>query len=91
MSPKRYPDDFKLEVVELVTVHGHAVIDVARRMGISTNSLYQWIKMNKQSPKVRHSRVPQAEELRRLKAELKRVTEERDILRMAAAYFAKKV
>ena len=36
-----------------------------------------------------HRRARQTEELRRLKAELKRVTEERDILKKAAAYFAK--
>lgn len=37
----------------------------------------------------RQAQVSQAEELRRLKAELRRVTEERDILKKAAAYFAK--
>jgi transposase len=38
---------------------------------------------------VRQSQASQSEEVRRLKAELKRVTEERDILKKAAAYFAK--
>ena len=38
---------------------------------------------------MRHNQLSQTEELRRLKADLKRVTEERDILKKAAAYFAK--
>ena len=41
------------------------------------------------SPGERQGPLPQSDELRRLKAELKRVTEERDILKKAAAYFAK--
>ena len=41
------------------------------------------------SPDQRQAQCSQADEMRRLKAELKRVTEERDILKKAAAYFAK--
>jgi hypothetical protein len=42
-----------------------------------------------QTPEVRAAQDSQSDELRRLKADLKRVTEERDILKKAAAYFAK--
>jgi transposase len=51
--------------------------------------LYQWIKARRTPPGERQALLPQTDELRRLKAELKRVTEERDILKMAAAYFAR--
>jgi transposase len=47
------------------------------------------IKAYGQPPEQRQAQSSQAEELRRLKAELRRVTEERDILKRAAAYFAK--
>jgi transposase len=51
--------------------------------------LYQWIKARRTPPGERQAQLSQTEELRRLKAELKRVTEERDILKKAAAYFAR--
>lgn len=56
---------------------------------VSSHSLYAWIKRYSQ-PEVRqqHDSSQQAE-IRRLKAELRRVTDERDILKKAAAYFAK--
>ena len=53
------------------------------------HSLYQWIKQQQKPAGQRQEQLSQAEELRRLKAELKRMTEERDILKKAAAYFAK--
>lgn len=61
---------------------------MAQRLGVSQQSLYQWIKARRH-PEQRHAHVSQSEELRRLKAELKRVTEERNTLKKAAAYFAK--
>ncbi len=65
MSSQRYTDEFKTEAVKQITESGHTVPEVAKRLGVTTNSLYKWFKR-----------------------ELKRVTEERDILRKAA-YFAK--
>jgi len=89
MSSKRYTDEFRQEAVKQVTDRGHKVADVAVRLGVSTYSLYDWIrKYSPSSDEVQGERDQQAE-IRRLKAELKRVTEERDILKKAAAYFAK--
>jgi transposase len=51
--------------------------------------LYQWIKQYSAPPAEREAVKDQQAEMQRLKAELKRVTEERDILKKAAAYFAK--
>ena len=56
---------------------------------MSQHSLYKWIKAYSAPKAERQAQVSQTEELRRLKAELRRVTEERDILKKAAAYFAK--
>ncbi len=69
--------------------HGHSVADVSRRLGVSTHSLYKWIKWQQIPAAQRLEQANQSEEMRRLKAELKRVTEERDILKKAAAYFAR--
>ena len=89
MSNKRYADEFKIEAVKQVPERGHAVADVATRLGVSQHSLYKWIKQFGVPPAERDAARSQQEEMRRLKAELRRVTEERDILKKAAAYFAK--
>lgn len=89
MSSPRFSPEFKEEAVRQVTQRGYSVVEVAERVGVSANSLYKW---------VRESRPAQAEagelaasklEIQKLKAELRRVQEERDILKKAAAYFAR--
>lgn len=72
-----------------MTERGFAVKEVAARLGVSTWSLYQWIKRYGMPAEKRLAQEDQAAKLKRLEAELKRVTEERDILKKAAAYFAK--
>ncbi len=62
---------------------------MADRLGISIDSLYAWVREQRKSPQVQEADNASSAELRRLQAELKRVTEERDILKKAAAYFAK--
>jgi transposase len=89
MSGKRYPDEFKIEAVKQVTDRGYPVADVAARIGVSQHSLYEWIKQFSLPEGERAEARSQQEEIRRLKSELRRVTEERDILKKAAAYFAK--
>ena len=84
-----YPEEFRIEAVKHITERGHKVAEVSARLGVSQHSLYKWIKRYGQPPEQRQAQTAQAEEVRRLKAELKRVTEERDILKEAAAYFAK--
>ena len=87
-SSKRYPEEFKIEAVKQVTEKGHSVAEVAARLGTTTHSLYAWIKRyDPQQPKSTESDDAVAE-LVKLKKELQRVTEERDILKKAAGYFA---
>jgi len=81
MSNKRYTDEFKIEAVKQVTERGHAVTDVAARLDVSSHSLYQWVKRFSVPPAELQAADDQQAELRRLKAELKRVSEERDILK----------
>ena len=88
ISSKRYTPEFRAEAIRQVTERGYPVSEVARRLGVSTNSMYKWLKGVSKTP-----RLVAQEDLRvenaRLKSELKRVEEERDILIKAAAYFAK--
>ena len=89
MSNQRFPEEFKVEAVRQVTERGLPVADVAARLGMSAHSLYAWIKRYSKPEAQRKQEDDQQAELRCLRAELKRVTEERDILKKAAAYFAK--
>lgn len=89
MSSKRYTDEFKIEAVRQVTERGFKVAEVADRLGITTHSLYAWLRKFGKANVVQRAELDQSAEIRRLKAELRRVTEERDILKKAAAYFAK--
>ena len=88
MGRKQYTEAFKVKAVRQVTEAGHGVYDVASRLGISNKSLYDWIKAyDPDSGAIQATRADQ-EELRKLKAELKRVTLEHYILKEAARYFA---
>ncbi len=89
MSAKRYTEEFKIEAVKQVTERGHRLADVAGRLGVTTHSMYAWMKRYGVREPQRLANHDQATELRRLRSELKRVTEERDIQKKAAAYFAK--
>ncbi len=88
MSNKRYPEEFKIEAVKQVTERGHSVADVAARLDVTTHSLYAWIRKFGPNAVEHQAREDEQAEIRRLRKELKRVTEERDILKKAAAYFA---
>lgn len=89
MSTVRFTEEFKFEAVKQITEHQRPVADVAKRLGVSTHSLYAWVKRYGKSAPQREQDSSEAAELRRLRAEVKRLTEERDILKKAAAYFAK--
>lgn len=89
MSGKRYPEEFKIEAVKQVVDRGYSVTDVAKRLDVTTHSLYAWIKKFGPDSKEHNAKTESETEIRRLQKELKRVTEERDILKKAAAYFAK--
>ena len=82
----RYTEEFKREAVAQVTARGHSVTSVAKRTGVSSKSLYDWVKQFGDEP---DTGAEDGAEIRRLKAELRRVIEERDILKKATAYFAK--
>ena len=81
----RFSDDFKRDAVAQITERSYPVAEVSRRLGVSQHSLYNW-KKKFSGPSDGDDKDA---EIRRLKSELVRVTEERDILKKATAYFAK--
>jgi transposase len=88
MAGERYTEEFKIAAVKLVTDNGYSIADVAKRLGVTTKSLYTWRDRYGESAEQYQAKQTSNEALRKLKAELKRVTEERDILKEAAVYFA---
>jgi transposase len=87
MGTSNYRDEFKRDAVHQITVRGYPVREVSQRLGVSTHSLYKWLKLFAE-PSSKPGVDLEAEN-RRLKRELARVTEERDILKKATAYFAR--
>lgn len=91
MSNQRYSAEFREEAVRQILDRGYSVTEVSERLGVSTHSLYKWVKAVKPSPdKRRDEELLEAKrENLQLRAALRRAEEERDILKKAAAYFAR--
>jgi len=88
MSAKRYTEEFKIEAVKQVVERNYKISDVAERLGVTIKSIHNWIDKYCKSSSQHKTIDTQQDELRKLRAQLRRVTEERDILKEAAVYFA---
>jgi len=92
MAVPKYSEEFKTGAVNQVTEGGRSVVQVAKNLGISDVTLYAWIKKSGKSigaAKQVQDMTELQKEVTRLKTENRRLQEERDILKKAAAYFAK--
>jgi len=95
---QRFSREFKLEAVRLMEEGKKPPAELARELGIRRNQLYKWKeKTDKEGvsafpgPGRRLSSGTQAEEISKLKRELERVKEENEILKKAAAFFAREL
>ena len=85
-----YSPEFRAEAVRLLRSSGRSVPQLARELGCSPQSLRNWARqIDVDEGKAAGLTSDEREELRRLRRELKLVTEEREILKKAAAFFAK--
>ena len=91
MSSQRYSPEFKDEAVRQIVDRGYSVTDVSERLGVSAHSLYKWVKAVKpdKTEEQAAALIESRSEVLRLRAQLKRTEEERDILKKAARYFAR--
>lgn len=90
MKRTQYTAGFKAEAVKQIIEQRHPAPEVSSRLGVPVGLLYTWARKHKgidQNP-IEDINALQAE-MTKLKAELRRTTEERDIPKKAAAYFAK--
>jgi transposase len=92
---KQFTPEFKREAVQLVESGSRSASELARELGVRRNQLYKWQREFQARGQGAFpgsgGRKERTTEITRLKRELARVTEERDILKKAAAYFAKDV
>jgi len=89
---KTYTPEFKLQAVKMILEQKLSVAEVARRLGVGENLLQLWKKAVLKGgvnafPGSGHL-TPLEEENRKLRAEVKRLEAERDILKKATAFFA---
>ena len=90
MRTSRYSVEFKTEAVRQVLDRGYTRKEVAERFGICVQTLYRWIAQYSEGNLLHgNQKIDKDAEIARLKAENRRLMEERDILKKAAAYFAK--
>ena len=93
MERKRYAREFKLEAVKLVQGRGVSVAQVSRDLGVHPNVLREWVRAFAADPGHAfpgHGQMkPEQLEISRLQREVAKLKAERDILKKAAAYFAK--
>ena len=91
MSNQRYTPEFKDEAVRQIVDRGYSVAEVSERLGVSSHSLYKWVKAIKPDKTEEQAAVliEAKSEILRVRAQLRRIEGERDILKKAARYFAK--
>jgi transposase len=89
---KQYSKEFKLDAVSLVTEQGYHCSEAARSLGINASMLGRWVKEqesdNGQAFRGNGKLTPDQEEVRKLKAQVKRLQMEKDILKKATVFFA---
>jgi transposase len=91
VSKQRFSPEFKEEAIKQVTERNYSVPEVSARLGVSAHSLYKWVKAVSPDNSEQTSKelLEAKSEILRLRAQMRRVEEERDLLKKAARYFAR--
>jgi len=88
---RKYSNEFKLQAARLVTEQGYSYQNAAKRLGTTGWSIRNWVQKFRQTGElpVLNETQTKADELRQLRKEISQLKMENDILKKAAAYFAK--
>jgi transposase len=88
-----YTKEFKEEAAKMVTEAGLSIPEVARRVSVSKSTIAYWVKLAKEGILSNDGKqrpvTGEQMEVARLRREVAELRMERDILKKAAAYFAK--
>ena len=91
--PSKYPPEFRREAIELVKTSDRPRVEVARSLGISDSTLANWMQEDRDAQARADDpdclSMTEREELRALRKEVIDLRTDREILRKAAAYFAR--
>ena len=88
---RKYSKEFKLQAAKLVTEQGYSCDKAAKRLGTTGFSVRNWIQKFQQTGELssKEEVQPKIDEIRKLRKELAQLRMENEILKKAAAYFAK--
>ncbi|NSW76886.1 MAG: transposase [Candidatus Atribacteria bacterium] len=93
MERRKYDREFKLEILHLVQEGKQTVAQIARDFGIRANLIHKWKRASREEPQDpfpgKGNLRKEEAYVRQLEKDLKRITEERDILKKALAIFSK--
>jgi transposase len=94
--PSKYPEQFRRDAVELVRSSGRSLREVGKELGVNHETLRNWVSAAKRDEAGQRRGeeslgVGEREELRRLRKKVAELEVEKEILRKAAAYFAKEM
>ena len=90
-AKKHYTKEFKIGAVKLVVEQGYTLTKAGQQLGVTTSTISNWVR-DLHGPLHGENAVPlpsETQELIRMRKELKQLKEENQILKKAAAYFAK--
>jgi len=90
-SYKRYPKEFKEEVVSLVLDQGYSVAKAAESVGVKASLVYAWKDKIETEKSTQSLDTSERDELKRLRKEIKQLRLEKEILKKASAFFAKEM
>lgn len=88
---RKFTDQYKAEAVELVVTSGRPIAEIARDLGLNEGTLGNWVQMAKKRGELKEKplEIEERAELKELRDENRRLKMEREILKKAAAWFAK--
>ncbi|MGC4851888.1 transposase [Micromonospora sp. DT4] len=97
--PSKYPEQFRRDAVDLVRSSGRSLREVGQELGVNHETLRNWVNAAKAADAAGRGRshgeepvsADEREELRRLRKKVAELEVEKEILRKAAAYFAKEM
>jgi transposase len=90
MARRKFNREFKVSAVQLVNQQGYSPVEAAKSLGVDVNSVRYWLKQfSAEAELAPKGEGAVAAEMRRLRQENARLRMERDILKKAAAFFAK--
>lgn len=85
---RKFSEEYKIDAVKMVVENDLKASQVSKDLGIGQSTLDKWVKIYRSQTKPKLTKVNDAEEIRRLKAENQKLKLERELLKKAALFFA---